>query len=356
MHILRNRDRDRFAMDFLVHTESPEPLDDEVRALGSKIIPCPLSAGLPKYAWNFSKILRQFGPYDIVHSHVQHFSGIPLFLAARAGVPGRIAHSNNDTTMRNRQAGLKRRLYLRFMKGLIHRYGTKFLACSKQAAVSLVGPEGVSDPRHQVLPYGIDLSRFVSDESSQVVRRELGIPAETLVIGHVGSFKAQKNHRFLIEIAKEIKKRHPDTYVLLVGDGKLRPAIEDQVAQSGLSGNVIFAGSRTDVPRLLLHAMDIFLFPSFFEGVPVALAEAQAAGLRCVVADNISEETEVVKPLIRRVALSENASTWADHILDWHKSPPPLSQSEALAQLKASELNISVCLKNLENIYESLGN
>ena len=138
MHILRYIDRDRFTMDFLVHTTDECHYDKQARALGSKIIPCPHAHQPWIYGGKFKKILDEYGPYDIVHSHVHHFSGYVLRVAKQAGVPICISHSHNDTSSNQARAGLKRRLYLKLMRGWINRYSTVGLGCSHQATASFM--------------------------------------------------------------------------------------------------------------------------------------------------------------------------------------------------------------------------
>ncbi|MDJ0795917.1 MAG: glycosyltransferase family 1 protein [Calothrix sp. MO_167.B12] len=354
MHILRHMDRDRFQMDFLVNTSEPCAYDDEIRALGSRIIPCPLQHWLPwVYAANFKQILRDYGPYDIVHSHVHHFSGYVLRLAKQAGVPLCIAHSHNDNFFREVNAGLYRRLYLKLTESWIDRHATLGLGCSHKAAIDLFGAEWETDPRRQILYYGIDLTSFQDVVDPVAVRAEFDIPADAFVIGHVGRFHPQKNHQFLIEIFAEIAKREPKAQLLLLGEGYLQPEISQQVSQMGLSDKVIFAGSRSDVPRIMLGAMDVFLLPSRHEGLPLVLLEAQAAGLPCIFSDVITREADLIKPLVQRMSLSQSADAWAGVVLATNNVSRN-TQIESLNLVEHSCFNIQASAKNLENIYLQL--
>jgi glycosyltransferase involved in cell wall biosynthesis len=351
MHILRHIDRDRFHMDFLVHRTDPCAYDDEIRSLGSRIIPCPLDRWRPwVYAANFNRILREYGPYDLVHSHVHHFSGYVLRLAKQAGVPLCIAHSHNDTSS-EAKARLYRHLYRRLTQWWISRYATVGLGCSCLAAADLFGCKWESDPRWQILYYGIDLTPFRDGIDRDAVRRELGIPIDAFVIGHVGRFVEQKNHEFLIEIAAEVAKREPKMHLLLLGEGVLRSQIEQKVEQMGLSDRVTFAGTRCDIPRLMRGAMDVFLLPSLFEGLPVVGIEAQAAGLPFILSDTITREVEILKPLVKWLSLSQPAVAWAEIILNHRDTASTITQSDALAVVETSPFNINVSVKQLENIF-----
>ncbi len=356
LDILRQIDRESFQMDFLVHTPQPGAYSEEFRTLGSRIIPC-LDLSRPwQYAANFKQILREYGPFDVVHSHVHHFSGYVLRLAKQAGVPIRIAHSHTDTSQLLSNKGLYRRFYLALMKWWIARYATTGLACSRQAAVDLFGSAWQSDSRWQLLYCGIDLNLFRDYIDPVAVRSELGIPADAFVIGHVGRFHEQKNHSFLLDIAAEVARREPRMCLLLVGDGSLRRNIEDKIAQMGLTNHVIFAGSRPDVQKLMQGAMDIFLLPSLYEGLPLVLLEAQAAGLSCIFSDVVTEEADVVKPLVRRVSLSQSASKWAEVLLTQRSAVSATTQSEALSVVELSPFNIKISVKQYMNlILENVG-
>lgn len=353
MHVLRHIDRDRFQIDFLVHTTQPCAYDDEIRTLGSKIIPC-LDPSRPwSYAHNFKQILREHGPYDIVHSHVHHFSGYVLRLAKQANVPVRIAHSHNDTSSAESTAGLFRRLYLTLMRRWIADYSTIGLGCSHEAATDLFGPGWEADSRWQTLHCGIDLTPFQEFVDPVTVRTELGISAEAFVIGHVGRFEEQKNHQFLIEIVAEVAKQEPRIGLLLVGDGSLRPDIEQKVAQVGLADHVTLAGTRSDVPQLMLGAMDVFLLPSLYEGLGLVLVEAQAAGLPCIFSDIVPEEADVVKPLVRRMSLSQSSSAWAKAVLTVPDNGSTLTEMDTLTFVEKSDFNIETSVKKLIKVYES---
>lgn len=352
MHILRHIDRDRFHMDFLVHTTKPCAYDEEVRAIGSKIIPC-LGFRQPwTYAANFRRILNEYGPYDIVHSHVHHFSGYVLRLAKQVGVPIRIAHSHNDTSEVDAHVSFLRRIYLNLMKVAISRYATTGLAASGCAGASLFGQDWSKYSRWRVLYYGVDLTPFQTPVDGLALRQELGIPKDAFVLGHVGRFEEQKNHLFLLEIAAAVIQKEPLTRLLLIGDGSLRSVIEDKIKQMGLTPYVILAGLRSDVPQLIQSVMDVFLLPSFHEGLPVVGIEAQAAGLPLILSDVITEELDRVKPLIKRLSLSQGASEWAKAVLESPSLKSLYPQAESLTSIENSPFNIAYSVQDITKIYD----
>jgi glycosyltransferase involved in cell wall biosynthesis len=352
MHVLRQTDRDRFQMDFLVHTPRRAVYDDEIESLGSRILRCLHPQRPVRYARALARILREHGPYDVVHGHPYHYSGWVLRTADAVGVPVRIAHSHNDYSRVDSEAPLLRRCYLALTRHWIARHATHGLAASEQAASSLFGPDWRSDPRWQVLYCGIHLPPFRQHVDQKTVRAELNIPADAFVVGHVGRFQKQKNHAFLVNVAKETARRHPNVRLLLIGDGPLRPAVERQVAESGLADRVIFAGLRPDVARLMLGAMDAFVLPSLHEGLGLVLVEAQAAGLPCILTDSLPEEVDLVRPLVRRLSLSESPSTWADAVSQMASDPSRIAQAEALAVVERSPFNIGVGVETLETFYD----
>lgn len=351
MQVLRHIDRDRFQMDFAVHVPYACDYDNEIHALGSKTIQCLYPSRPWVFAQNFQKVLREHGPYDIVHSHVHHFSGYIMRLAKQAGVRVRIAHSHNNTSKIEAQAPLYRQFYLALMKRWLDRYATVGLGASRQALPDLFGEAWETEPRWQVFYCGIDIAPFQECVAPTAVRSELGISADALTIGHVGRFEAQKNHEFIVEVAVEVAKREPKMCLLLIGDGPLRPQIERQVTQMGLGDRVIFTGTRPDVAKLMLGAMDVFLFPSLFEGLGLVAIEAQAAGIPCVFSDVIPVEANLIEPLVRRLSLSQPASRWAEAVLAAKASQMRMPQAQALSLVENSSFNVQTSVKNLEQLY-----
>jgi glycosyltransferase involved in cell wall biosynthesis len=349
MHILRHRDAERFAMDFIVHTTEPCPYDDELRQLGGRIFPCMTPLRPWVYARSFARIFAEAGPFDIVHSHVHQFNGFTLRCARRAGVPVRIAHSHVDTMPEDARPGLARRMYIQAMRGLIERNATHGLAASRLAANALFPAGWDHDPRFRVLYYGIDMRPFHA-APDPALRAELGLPADAFVLGHTGRFDEQKNHLFLLEIAREVMAREPRARLLLIGAGSLRPAVEQRAAALGIADRVVFAGLRRDVPHVLRSVVDVFAMPSLCEGLALALLEAQTAGVPCVIADTISVEADALPALITRLALTTPPPQWADAILAT-RGREPMPRSEALARMEASPFNIQHSAADLQSVY-----
>ena len=302
------------------------------------------------YAGNFLRQLRTAGPYDIVHSHVHHYSGFVLKLARRAGIAGRIAHSHSDTSRIQHHAWPTRKLYYALTRGWIRRHATLGLAASAAAAVALFGADWETKRRCEVLFCGIDLTPFQTPTDRAAVRAELCIPHDAFLIGHVGRFVPLKNHAFLVNIASALATTDPGTHLLLVGEGPMRPAIEAQVARSPMAGRVRFAGARSDVPRLL-GALDAFVFPSHYEGLGLAAVEAQAAGVPCVISDSLPREADAIPRLIRRLGLSQPATAWAEAVRQSRKPPGDSNRTDSWRDLSGTAFDIRTSAQRLEDRY-----
>jgi glycosyltransferase involved in cell wall biosynthesis len=352
VNVLRHLDRDRFRLDFLVHTANPGAYDDEVRRLGAGIVTCLHPSRPHVYARNFLRQVRLHGPYDLVHSHVHHYSGFVLRLARRAGIAGRIAHSHSDTSRIQQQAAPSRRLYFALARRAIRRNATLGLAASRAAAGALFGPEWEARRLCEVLHCGIDLAPFQAPVDRRAVRAELGVPGDAFVIGHVGRFVPVKNHEFLVDIACELDRTQPGLHVVLIGDGPLRDAIARRSAASPIAGRVHFAGARPDVARLL-GALDVFVFPSHYEGLPLSLLEAQAAGVPCVISDAISPEADALPRLIRRLSVSQPAADWAAAVRESHEACRGPSGAESWRELRYTDFDIRSSVGALETRYRA---
>ncbi len=351
MHVLRRLDSRLLKMDFLVHTDQPSHSDEELAARGSRLIPCTVSWRSPAYALKVRSLLRDSGPFDAIHSHVHYFSGFLLCLARGLNVRVRIAHSHSDTSGQDSSAGWLRSRYLQCARVGIDRHATHWLAASLSAGRALFGGQWGVDPRSQVLHCGIDLRPFRALPGRNEARSRLGIGPDEVVVGHVGRLDAPKNHSFLVEVAAEAARRLSRLRVLLVGEGPARPAIEERVHALGLSSRTMFLGSRTDIPHLL-PAMDVFVFPSLWEGLPLTVVEAQAAGLPCLISDCISAETDVAPGLVHRLPLDAGAGGWAE-ALGALTSARHCTQAEALASVENSDFDIGRSLEGLYALYHA---
>lgn len=309
-------DRERFVFDFAVHRPNCGPYAEEFARKGSNVFRLPDRRNVFAYCSRLRHILRVHGPYDVVHAHYHVFNGLVLAAATWAGVPVRIAHAwtTSDRALRTKRLT---RLIGYASRTLLRHVMTLGMACGTQAATALFGPNWnqSSRPLVVVLPGGIDPHVFQATPRDETVRRALGIPPSSLIIGHVGNFLRPKNHTFLLEVFAAIARRRPDSLLVLVGDGELKQAICHKACELGISGQVRLLGFRRDVPVLLKSVFDVFVFPSLWEGLPIAVVEAQMAGLPALVSDVVTKEV-AISSSIRFLSLREPASVWAEAALE----------------------------------------
>ncbi|RLL42757.1 glycosyltransferase family 1 protein [Oceanobacillus piezotolerans] len=338
MNYYRHIDRDKIQFDFMVHRDQRGDYDDEIERLGGRIYRMP-----PIRPGNYQRYFKELDDffahhkYQVVHSHINENSSFVLRAAKKAGISCRIAHSHlSDLSLDYK---IPFRLYARF---LMRKNPTSYFACSKKAGEWLFGNH--IHERLTVLNNAVDVNEFTPNDDIRVkLRKELNIE-DKFVIGHVGRFNKQKNHSFLLEIFKEVVKRNPHAVLVLAGDGDLRRSIEEKVFELGLKTNVIFLGVRSNIHEFM-QAFDIFLFPSLFEGLPVVLIEAQAAGLTCVVSNTITDEVDKTGKL-QFVSLNETPEKWADIILN-----TTYEHTNTSKMLEESGYDISTSVRWLSNYY-----
>lgn len=348
MHVLRNIDRNRVEIDFAVQHPAAGVYDDEIRALGSKIYTYAAVSDPLRFALSFDRLLREHGPYDVVHSHLYFFSGLVLLLARRHGVPVRIAHGH--TGSRRRGNGLVRRTYERVARQLIFHHATVGLANSSVAAAALFGNDWQTDPRWSVLWYGFDFTPFEHVVTPAEARQALGLPLHRLIIGHVGRFDPVKNHRFLVDIFQAVLQRGVDAHLVLAGSGPLFDQVCASLRERGLESRCALLGDRSDIPTVL-GAMDVMVFPSRVEGFGIAVLEAQAAGVPTLASAAVPTDVDVVPELVRHLPLDAGIDRWAEAALDL-ATRPRMPRMEALARLASSPFGIHRCLERLYAIYE----
>lgn len=277
--------------DFMIY----EPIDPDTKGkmekCGSKIYMMPKPSGrqIFKYKKSLEKFFEEHGKeYPILHGHIPNAAIFYLRAAKKYGVPVRILHSHNARGA----DGIYKKVRNYFLNHLGIRAANRYFACSYCAADYLFGKRN----REQVtlLPNAVDLEKYRFNEEKRKKMREEYQVGDRLVIGHVGRFAEQKNHAFIIEIAKELKKQSRDFVMLLVGDGDLRPQIQQKIKEEQIEDNFIFVGGVKNVEDYL-QMMDVFILPSLYEGLPVVGVEAQANGLPCIFSDQITREVELTK-------------------------------------------------------------
>lgn len=341
MNYYRNIDREKIQFDFLTHRPERSDYDDEIESLGGKIYYAPrlYPQNYPAYFSYMKDFFKKHPEYQIMHSHIDSMSYLPLLAGKKAGVPVRIAHSHNTSIDKDFKYPLKQYFRFRITSAANH-----YLACGEEAGKYLFG-----NKEFKVIPNAVDASKFYFNESvRQNKRKELGYTKE-FVVGHVGRISYQKNHKFLIEVFNELQKLETNAVLMLVGVGEKEPEIREQVKRLKLEEKVRFLGNRSDVNELY-QAMDVFVLPSLFEGIPVVGIEAQFADLPCIFSDKIPREV-CFSEKSRFLGLDKCPSEWADAILEYKG----IKRSSTNTDILNSHYDIKAAHNILEAYYMKIG-
>ena len=347
--IVRRLGPDRFEHHALVWTDEPEAFTAEFRDAGVWVHAMPDYKNPVSFARNFRRLLRSQGPFDILHTHGTHFHGFVMLLAKSHGIAVRLAHSHTDIRPVLAHAGRGYRAYAAAGHRAIRMLATGGFGVSEAAAASMFGPFWRSDPRWDILHCGIDLAPF-AEAPDPSLRQALGIPAGRFVVGHVGRFEPQKNHGFILDIAAELARRGQDAHFLLIGDGSMRAAFEAMLERQGLASRFTILPDCRTVPRHMTSAMDRFILPSLYEGLPLVAVEAQAAGLPCLIATGVSGEAALDRVLTRRLALDAGAPAWTEALLELPERTFTLD-TDLRARFARSSFNIERSASRLARSY-----
>lgn len=302
-------DRSKVQFDYVIDHSDHLHFAPIVEKLGGKIFTLPTFKGYNfldvTKAWK--RFFKEHPEYKILHSHVRSYASLYLPIARKAGLKT-IIHSHSTSNGKGVASVVKRIMQysLRFLADY-------FFACSKESGIWLFGKNVAESEKFHILRNAIDIEKYqFNPKVREEYRKQLGLGGKKAFI-HVGRFHPAKNHTFLLNLFAEIHKRDDNTVLLLAGDGALRSAIERQIAELELQDSVVLLGNRSDVPNLLQVA-DCFLFPSLWEGLPVTVIEAQAAGLPVVCSDSITKEV-VVTDLVEMLPLNQSLTAWVDAVI-----------------------------------------
>lgn len=339
MNIYRNIDRKKVQFDFLVHYKKRFFFDDEIEKLGGKIYRFSIREdnNLIKYIRDLDKFFKEHKEYKIVHGHMGSLGGIYLHVAKKNGVPIRIAHSHGAAHLKTIKGYIKSILFKFFRMP-----ANVYWACSTEAGKFIFGKR----TKFELIPNAIDMEKFkynifIRNE----VRNDLKLNNK-LVIGNVGRFNLQKNHSFLLDIFAELHKISPNAILLLIGNGELEKNIKDKINKLNLNNDVKLLGIRNDVNRIY-QAMDLFLMPSLFEGLPLTGVEAQVSKLKCFFSDAITKEVAITNN-VKFIPLSLSAKEWAEIILK------EAQYNRELVNIENDRFDITKLSKELQERYIKL--
>jgi glycosyltransferase involved in cell wall biosynthesis len=320
MNYYRNIDRNKVQFDFLVHRTKKGVFEDEIESLGGKIYRMPPISpkNYFKYKEKLNAFFKEHKEYKIVHSHLNALSIFVLNIAKKNNIPIRIAHSHTSLYNLNLNPFSKQRHNLNFaarffiqnfLKLKIPAYANYYFSCGDKAGKWLFGKSNFSKVR--IINNAIDAEKFNYNIDKALKNKKRLEVEEKIVLGHIGNFIPVKNHSFLIEIYREIKKINPNTSLILVG--KVDENQIKKLIKGPLPSDIKFLGQRNDIHEIL-QAIDVFVFPSTNEGLPLSLIEAQASGLKIAASDDITQELDITG-LINFISLKQSPKYWAKLIL-----------------------------------------
>ena len=348
MNFYRAIDRKAVQFDFVQSASDNAQYDAEITSLGGRIFHCPHFNGKNYLAYKrwWNRFLDEHsGEFAIVHGHIGSSAPIYLNAAKKRGIYT-VAHSHSAITVHSFSHFLYK--IASFRTRYIADY---FLACSTPAGINRYGKAIVEGNRFSLLHNAVDSDSFRFDLATRKqMREQFSIQDSCLVVGHVGRFMPVKNHEFLLRVFSEIHARRPNSVLVMVGDGPLRPQIMEQSKQISTDDCFIFTGLRSDVNDLM-QMMDVLVFPSFFEGLPVTLVEAQMAGLPIVISDGVPSESILIDELARSMPLSASPEQWADCILAMSN----VQRKDRTKEMAAVGFEIRNASKWLEEFYVEKG-
>ena len=341
MNLYRNIDREKVQFDFIVHANEEGMYDQEVKELGGEIYHCPRFTGrnIISYRKWWRKFFEEHPEYRILHSHMRSCAALYFSIASKAGVKT-IIHSHSTSNGAGIQALVKNVMQLPL------RYQADYLmACSNRAGIWLYGEKACNSNKYVFLPNAVDVEKYRMNEViREQYRNNLNLENK-LVFGHVGRFHESKNHPFLLKVFAEINKENPNAVLILIGDGELRGMIEETIKNLDLEKSVILLGLRRDVGELL-QAIDVLLFPSVWEGLPVTVIEAQAAGVPCIISDNITKDVDITE-LVHRLPITDEKK-WKDLALSG------MHRKDVSEKVKESGFDVKESAKMLAAFYEEI--
>lgn len=342
MDLYRHLDRTCIQFDFLVHTEKKGYFDDEIEALGGHIYHLPAYRVINHFSYR--RACKHFfllhHDYIAVHGHITSTASIYLPIAKKFKIPLTIAHARSAGVDKGPKGTITK--WLRYF---LYKKTDVMLSCSDLAAVAVYGQKRVDDNQVIVLPNAINTSDFSPNlEKRREIREKYNL-TDKFVVGHVGRFHYAKNHEFLLEVFLEILKQKSNARLMLLGDGSLREMIEKKAESEGIKDKILFLGNQTPVAPFY-QAMDVFIFPSRFEGMPGTVVEAQAAGLPCLISDTITREVKATD-LVSFYSLNDEPLVWAKAAI----TKADCKKDSDVLLLRTSKYDVNSQVKKYEAFY-----
>lgn len=342
MNIYRNIDRKKMQFDFVAFNKGE--LHDEIIDMGGHIFYFEWikKQGIISYIRNLRNLIKDEGPFHAIHAHQSYKAVFSLIPARLEGINNRIAHTHAispETKWHN--------ILLPFLKRLTLRNSTTLLACSHIAGEKIYGKDNFI-----VLPNNIDSKKFLNTtiRDRMSIRRELNIPEDILLIGHVGRFSEVKNHKFIVDIAKELKNKDKEFKILLVGEGPLREEIINDINNKELNNNFIILKPRDDINKIM-KSLDIFICPSLFESFSIVLLEAQVTGVPSIASSNIPKDVDLNLGLLKYENINNTETKWAKEIINI-KTHPNIKKEEIRKRVIEKGFDTNSIIEKLISVYK----
>lgn len=343
-NLMENMDGSKVEFHFAIISGKRGLFDENILRLGGKIHYFDTTnETLTTVNRNLKYIIDNYGPFNAIHSHVYFFSGYILRIAKQKNIPVRIAHAHDTYKGENRN--IKRIIYEVMMRKMINLYSTCKFGVSEEACKHVFGK---LDDKTFIINNGIDLTKYrFQSEIRDKKRREFNILPDECLLINVGRFEDQKDHEYLVKVFYKLLKKDPSYKLMLVGKGTLKKKIILMTKRLNIFDKVIFLENRNDINELLM-ASDIFVMPSKYEGLPLALMEAQAVGVPCVVSDNITSRARIANNVVG--LKKENMNLWVNEILKLKNSNKNNFMDNA-ALLKENNFDIKKIAKFVQSKY-----
>jgi glycosyltransferase involved in cell wall biosynthesis len=350
MHIFRN-DKDSFVQhELLLMVEEPGAYEAEARELGIRIHKVPHCGSWPRWFADLRRFLKNEGPFDAIHSHPSRIGGAILATAALSGVPSRIAHQHDARSAGPDFHSIREHMLRQGTMLLTKFAATRRIGITEAAIEDIAGKNWRAAKDCSILLYGFDFSSFNgASERARQLRARLALEPDARIIGHVGRFDQVKNHPFLLRTFAEIARAKSDARLVMVGQGRLETEIRALASSLGIEHLIRFAGSTQDIAAYMA-LFDLFLFPSFSEGLGIVCVEAQAAGTRVLASDTVPREAAVVPGAVEFLPLAKGERRWAERAAELLDLPPP-DPVDWRHQVEQSPFGVARCIRDLHEIY-----
>lgn len=339
IELYRAVNKEKVQFDFVVHSENGY-FEEEILSMGGRIhrLKKPSLQNMWLYKKQWENLLKENKDYDIIHGHFTSVASIYMKIAKKNNIKTRIVHSRSSNVN-----SLTKKIIIKLINFKINNNITHMFAVSRNAALFYFGKKNYNNV--EILKNAIDVKKYTFDLQKRIFYRKQLNLSDNFVIGHVGRFHVAKNHLFLIDIFIEILKIKSNSILILVGDGEEKKNIEDKLISLNIYDKVIFTGAIENVSEQL-QVMDVFVFPSLYEGLPGSVLEAQAAGLQCFISENITDEV-CATDLVNLISLIQTPKYWANKIL----AKKDVERKNMSNELINSGFDVDQLAENLEGFY-----